>query len=411
MCLSKIKRSDYQNKFFLFGSLVILINILFWISAYLTRGAALSNYFLGDPHDTSMDYFHMLSNIPESSPYVHNANYPALPFVIWKFLYHFIPYNAQGTDGFFLRGYMFAQIGFMICTFVCLLALWEIAKYVSPEDCLNKCFFPISLVLSGPIMFTFERGNIIILAFIFTALYSLLYDNKKTRYRYIGYICLSIAVAIKIYPALYGLLTLNNRKYKETVHLIIIGIIVFFVPFFCFDGLKSLNTMIHGISMSSTDFITLGFGYNYSFMNLIRIIYGFAGSFKSNISLLTLIIPLCISTFIFLVNKDKWKKILSITLLIVWIPGFSYTYTLVFFFIPLFVFLKVPKAKLDIFYLICFVLIVSPFPFPKFTNINHLLGKEFQFYLTGGMLIGNIAIVTIAITLIVEGIIKLLKNR
>lgn len=398
----------------IFSCSVIILNLLFWIIAFVTRGNTISLYFSSDPFNTAMDYFNMLANIPEETPYIYNSNYPALPFVIWKVLYHIIPYSDAGTDGFFLREFMYAQLGYILYFTITIIVLWELLRHCIQTKKQYSYLFATAIIFSGPFLFTFERGNIILLSLIFTIPFILLYDSREKKYRYIAYLCLAVAAAIKIYPALFGLILLVKKKWKETGILILLGILFFFVPFFFFDGFSSFKTMLNGIMVSSTENVKIGFGYNFSFQNLIRIIYGFTGHFKENLSLGTLIIPLIISLIIFLLHDTEWKRLFAISLLIVWMPSFSYTYVLIFFTVPLISFLRENEQAVSKIYSLFFTLIFTAYSLPKFDKINYLLGEEFKFYLTGGMVFINLIIVLMAITIIVEGIIyktKMLKKK
>lgn len=400
----KKNQSNKLSKIRIFSIATIITTIFYWLCAFVTRGDTIALYLSSDPNDTFMDYFNMLANIPEETPYLHNANYPALSFVIWKFFYHIIPYSPDGNDGFFLRNSMYGLLGFIFCLMMSIIVLWEIFKYIQKDNKADSYLFSVALLFSGPFFFTYERGNIILLSFIFALLFSLLYKSEKKTYRYIAYTCLAISAAIKIYPAILGIIMLTKKHWKEVGILICLGIVFFILPFFCFDGLDSLKTMINGIMLSSAGGAKLGFGYNFSFQNCLRIGYGFAGILKENISTISLSIPVVISLLIYILNEDEWKKMFALVLLILWIPSFSYTYTLIFFTIPLISFLKQRYKKGDIFYLIGFVLIFSFYALPKIDSLNYLLGVEFKFYMTGGMLLINFTIIIMSITLIFTGI-------
>ena len=103
-------------------------------------------------------------------------------------------------------------------------------------------------------------------------------------------------------------------------------------------------------------------------------------------------------------NDTLWKKLFALTLLIIWIPTFSYTYTLLFLILPLIFFLKDQNKCGDIFYSICFALLLAPWCLPKMYSINYLCGEEFKFYLTYGMLICNALILLMGIVLFLTGV-------
>lgn len=401
-----------KNKYKIFVCLSFAISIMFWVAAMITRGETLSIYFSCDPTNSYMDYFNMLSNIEGLNPYYANANYPALAFVIWRFLYRMVPWTESNSDGFFLRDAMAAEVGFILFLIFCIVMIWELVKYCSRDMKIYNILFPISLIISGPLLFTIERGNIIILSFIFSFIFVLLYDSEKKWVRYFGYFSLALAAGIKIYPALFGLLVVSKKRYKESLHLIIIGIIVFVLPFFAFDGVDSFLTMIKGIFISSSDSLALGFGYNFSFSNLVRMLFGLSGKYVEAIPMFLYVIPIVLCTLIYILNKEIWKKLFALTMFMIWIPSFSYTYVLIFMIIPLVLFIKEEKSSLDYVYSVFFAIIMGTWCLPKINNVNYLNGEEFKFYLTYGTLIVNLILVLFSIFLLIEGVRNIvLKKR
>lgn len=404
---------EKKRKYVLFLGISLGMTIIFWTVALLTRGKSIAYYFSSDSCDTYMDYFHMLSNIDGLDPYYQNANYPALPFVIWRVLYRMIPWNQSNSDGFFLRTNMYAELGFILLMLLCIIIIWEMLQYYLRSDSKDIQFvFPFSILFSGAMLFTIERGNIILLSFLFSLLFIALYDSDKKEYRYVAYICLALSAAIKIYPAVLGVLVLNKKRYKECLVLIFLGIVFFVLPFFAFGGMDSFLTMLKGIMLSSSENLSIGFGYNFSFSNFVRIIAAICGKYIEKLpTWLTIIVPtiLCLGTYI--ANTAIWKKVYALVMFIVWIPSFSYTYTLLFFVLPLILFLKDEKELLDPFYAISFALILAPWCLPKVPKVNFINGAEFKFYLTGGMLIVNIVLLCMLLILLVSGIIKHIERK
>lgn len=400
-----------QKKYQIFVWVTICINIIFWVVAMITRGDILDLYFSCDPTNSYMDYFNMLSNIEGLDPYYANANYPALAFVIWRILYRMVPWNASNIDGFFLRDAMAAQLGFIFFNIISILLIWEMIKYYSKDTGIYKLLLPISIIFSGPILFTIERGNIIILAFIFSFLFIIFYDSNKKQVRYFAYFCLAIAAGIKIYPALLGMLVLSKKRYKESLFLIVIGFAMFLIPFFVFDGIESFLTMLNGISISSSDGLALGFGFNFSFSNFIRILYGLTGTYIEEISPIIYLIPFFICILIYFLNTDIWKKVFALTIFMIWIPSFSYTYVLIFMILPLVLFLNTEKKTHDYLYATFFSIIMGTWCLPKLNQINFLNGEEFKFYLTYGTILVNIVIVLFSFLLIVDGIYNVFERK
>ena len=322
-----------------------------------------------------------------------------------------IPFYPEGNQGKFLRDTMEAQLGFILFMLFCIIALYELIKHLVESENSSKIIISIAILFSGSIVFAIERGNIILLSFIFTLLFIRLYDSKSKKIRYLSYFCLAVAAAIKIYPAFFGLLVLNKKRYKEAVDLFIIGLLIFILPFLFFNGSLDFRTMINGILISSSDNVYLGFGYNFSFFNLVRIIIGFSGKFLLDISSIFYIIPVVICFSIYFLSKEIWQKTLAIALFLIWIPAFSYTYTLIFLTIPMLLLLNVAARKVDYFYLILLALTQIPYFLPKIKCIDQLSENGFKFQLTWGMLIINLCILLIAIIVMIDVISSILRCR
>lgn len=398
-----MKNKIQKNNIFIVS--LLSMNFIFWTIAIITRGKTIPLYFLSDPNDTYMDYFHMLSNIDGLDPYYQNANYPALPFLLWRLLYRMIPWNESNSDGFYLRTNMYAELGFILMLLFCIIIMWEAFQYYFHSATKwGSVLLSFSLLFSGVMLFTIERGNIILLSFIFSLLYIMLFDSDKKQYRYIAYVCLALSSAIKLYPACLGLLVFHKKRYKEGAHLLILGVIFFILPFFAFDGIYSLEAMVKGFSVSLTEVLDFGYGYNFSFFNLVRIIYGIRGTYITSVPVWIMIIPVLLCCGIYLMNDTLWKKMFALTLLIIWIPSFSYTYTLLFLILPLIFFLKGKNSQGDLFYSVCFALLLAPWCLPKMHDINYLCGAEFKFYLTYGMFFCNLLILLMGVVLFLTGV-------
>lgn len=359
---------------------------------------------MNDFTNTSMDYFNMLSNLYTLKPYSDNANYPAMCFLILRVLYHMIPLIPEGNDGFYLRNYMPAQLGYIIYTIVLILGIYELLQLFCKKDKAENKLIAISIVISGPFIFTLERGNIILAALLFLLLFVLLYNSTNRKYRYLAYIALAISASIKIYPALFGLMIIYKKRYKEAIHTFILGILIFITPFMAFDGIKSLKTMIYGIFLTSNIQGNLGMGYNFSFTNLVKIFFALNGNLNPHINGFIKIIPLFIGITIFLISREEWKKLYAIALLCTWLQEFSYTYTLLLFIVPLIVYLRDNTSlyrMTDLVYRFLFLIIFIPLPLPQIPEMDI---ENIKFPINYSTIIINITILLMSLIIIFDSI-------
>ena len=394
----------------MFSLIVLICCALYWLVMLLTRSRNIDAYFVTDHWNTSMDYFNMLSNLNYGDPWYADANYPAIVFVFFKIMHRFVPISELG-DGFYLRENMISQLGYILFVAICLVIIWETVKYLSVGCNGSKILFACALLFSGPMFFLLERGNILLAVLAFSLLFLAFYDSDKMALRIVAYVALAVAAAIKIYPALLGLLVLSKKRYKEAAVLVGLGIVFFFVPFFVFDGITSVKKMLHGIVVASEIQTGIGLGYNFCINNLVQIIGAFFGrnivSVPGWISLLAA--AACLLLFIF--SKHEWQKLYALILLCIWFPSFSYTYTLVLLFLPIISFFRSEpwqQGRFRFLYVCAFVLLMIPYALPMVETVNNALGMDYvKFPVSWGMVIVNAALVVVAGMIAVESVMDL----
>lgn len=363
-----IENSTAKDKVFYIAISLIFFELVYWFIMFLTNSHWMTTYFVTDQSNTWMDYFNMLANLQHNTPYTNNANYPAMCFLFLKIMYRLIPSSRTLYDGFFLRNYMPATLGYILTTLFSIIIVWELLNSFQISNSVNKKLLSMGLLLCGPMLFTYERGNIILQAFLFLLLFTRFYDSNNRILRLIAYISLAISASLKIYPALFGILLLSKKRYKEAVILVILGILFFLLPFFAFNGLQSLSDMLNGMLFASSSAAGWGQGINFSFNNLIKIFEKLINLDMQKILPFLRILPIAYLVLTYLITEKHWQKIYILTLACIWIPNFSFTYTLILFIIPLLFYLKEEKDNDDNFsflYGILFVSILIPIALPN----------------------------------------------
>lgn len=331
-----------------------------------------------DVDDTFMDWFNCLIHF-KGNPYAgeYGNNYPAMAVLLFKFCRFGIPeyMMEEGADA--LRGFQSPWIVFLLYNGI-LTWIFSIAAShkirLKPWD--RNLFFLVFL-FSFPVMFALERGNIINLAFALTMFFYSYYDDENKVLRELAFIALALAAGIKIYPAVFGLMLLKQRRFKECIRLAVYGILSFFGPFFCFGGWSAVKSFFKGVfSFSSnratvtkeisdkivasthggvekiasflgmeatptTSVMSMDYGYNFSFKNIINVMQEILGITISDMitgaALFLISIILLITAFR---TRERWKELLSYTLLMILIPSFTGAYVIMFLFIPFIEFLN-----------------------------------------------------------------------
>ncbi len=412
--INAIKKTQYFY-FYAFSISVISLTLIYWIVMLLTRSEWINSYYVTDHTNTSMDFFNMLANI---DPYVANANYPAICFVFWRIMRHFIPIeeiNAM-ANGFDYRENMVAQLGYFLFVITCILILVIAVKIIIKGNDLVNTLLITSLIISGPMIFLLERGNILLAVLPLIMLFYALYDSDNKYLRFIAYVSLAIAAAIKIYPAVFGLLLIKRRRYKDAAVLAVIGLTVFVLPFFAFDGFSSLRQMLTGMTAANSENVGSGFGYNFSLTNILRILAAFLGKHIETAPKL-IVYSGVLALFVgFVIARREWQQLFFLCMICLWTPFFSYTYSLVLLSLPISAFLRElsvkGKNKLTAVYMALFVIVTVPHALPLAERINYSLYNthDVRFPLSYSTIIINLALMIISAIIFFESIYAIIKN-
>ena len=239
-----------------------------------------------------------------------------------------------------------------------------------------KFLVATGMMFSSIFIFSFERGNIIILTVVCLFFYILNYNNENKMIRELSFVALAIAAALKGYPALFGILLLYEKRYREAIRLVVYGIIFAFIPFLFFEGgFNNIPIWLENMTANSeryTDMIYPRFNFRY-WANMIT-----DGNVKENLYnvfplLDYLLCGVAILTSCF--QNKYYKKILQLLLCIVILPVNSAEYSGLYLFLALvLLFNEQQKTKFDWVYLILFVLILNPYQvIYKELNVTALL--------------------------------------
>lgn len=382
------------------------ISIAFaFICVFINRGNGLQNVYFYDPYDTFMDFYN--SVIHNRDPYTQTplSIYPPLMYVIYLIIRHFIPIELVDAGSFALRD---SQIGLMTYFIYSMILIYVFSWLLDwfYEGSKNKrklilgCF-----LLSYPFVFCFERGNAIFIAFIFTLVFFLGYKSKRNVIRYVSYFALAIAAAIKIYPAIYGVLLLKKGKWKDVIICVVIGITVFFAPFLLLAGeSRKIMTWINNILFTNGLFGEFGYGIRHNIVAMFEALGIFMDSNLIYVGRIVLALMVISVIWIFFKNKqmDEWKRVMLLTLLMIFIPGMSYSYVLIFLTIPILQFFNEKKEdikKIDIFRTILMIVIFMPI---ITYSGRDLLGMDCKYKLYVYTILQNIALISMFVSIIAE---------
>ena len=363
----KIKNAFKKNPYkFVFYSIGILFLLIFFISILISHGNTSRNYLFGNNQDTFMDYFNSVWDTFGRRPYDNGVIYPPLCYVIYFLCSRFILIEHVSVGRISPDFYRESMFSFLIYSLIIILILIYSIYKLKKGNIQEKRLFCLLILFSLPFLFAFERANIVIVSFIFLLIFINFKDSENKILKEIALISLAASAAIKIYPAIFGLLLIKEEKWKELIRVIIYGLILFFIPFIFFGGSEACVSFIKnlinttGQVVENTDINKLNFSALFDFISKSLNISDSKFELISKIFCYILVIISCISS---LITKKQWKCILLLTLLMIGIPGISYTYAAIFLIIPIIMYLDdCNKTKFDYIYLLLFLLIMFPNP-------------------------------------------------
>lgn len=256
-----------------------------------------------------------------------------------------------------------------------------------------------------------ERGNIVFLSVALIMLFVDMYDSDKKYERVIAIIALGLSASIKIYPALFGLLLVRKRMWKEAVLAVIVGLILMFAPFIVFDeDNRSITLWISNIINCSNHFQNVGLGFKLNLSNMIHIVEAYLGVNISKVSDFIRMLVLLTNCAIVVIDTkmEEWKASALLSLVIILVPGFSWTYTMLLIFIPVILFLEESNhPKEDFFFLVAFIIALSFVPISNQFGAFSLLNVEGTVYRFGWTtLVESISLIMLEVGIIVDRIRK-----
>ena len=309
------------------------------------------NTFLFLSEDNFMDFYNVNYFVDDFSPYSSNKNisYPPFALLIAYPFSLFFQYTKYGSP--VARENFFAVSSYLILFFFfSWFLLKEIYQTIKSDDKWKDSIYTFILFFTYPVFFLFDRGNYLMLTFVFLYLFVYYcYTCPK-----LSLVCLSAAIAMKIYPVFFLLLFLVEKRWKD------IGKVIFWtgcfsiIPLFLFRGSffdNLVNFLTHLFSFSGGyDTEIANMAWNLSLLGIIKIpIMLFnQGEVPYSVEMPYLLLGiLLVSIVIYLLIKETRlsRKITYLLALQLLIMPLSIDYALVFLYIPLLLLLGTAKLE------------------------------------------------------------------
>lgn len=201
-----------------------------------------------------------------------------------------------------------------------------------------------------------EKANIVFLVSILLIVSCMWRNSKNKIKREAALLCIAAAAAIKIYPAVFGLIYICEKRYKEAIRLIIYGILFFFVPF-AFTG--GTNGFIQFLNNQKNVHETWGQLSKVSLYSLSKIFGA-----TNQIAIIISAVFALIAIIMFFLAKKNWQKYFALIFIMVMCPMWSGQYTICLFFLPFIEFIREENNNINI------INVLSAFMFSLFLSAS-----------------------------------------
>jgi hypothetical protein len=229
-------------------------------------------------------------------------------------------------------------------------------------------YFLILVVLSYPVLFVLERGNVEMLLFVVIAGFFYLYYVKRSVWC-VG--LLAVAISLKMYPAVFIVLLLADRRYKWALSTILsaaiitLGSIVLLALFLPGSLLDYIHISVKSLRQINYAYVAQlwGLPYGHSLWGLLVSLAGLAGidqtAFVVHSALpYTIVVFLAfaaLAVFVIRFVRLQWQRVALLTVAALALPTVSADYRLLYAYLPLAMLLNTSvRTRIDT---VCIVLL------------------------------------------------------
>ncbi len=302
-----------------------------------------------------------------------DANYPPLAYVFF-----YLADVVSGRDAASVRALVLSILFSVLFALVLLGGCRRLTAAARGRRLAILAAFLVSM----PMVFALERGNIILLAAGLCAYFLLGYRSRRPVVRELAYLALAVAAALKIFPALLGLLLLKEKRFCDALRLVLYGLVAGLLPFlFMQGGFSALPLLLKNFGAHTAYYRRLIYP-RFGFRLFASLTYDvpWASAFLRDqfwkvgdklyavMPAADVLLSLGCAAFSLLARR-RWAAVAALMLILVNYPVNSGAYTTLYLLPVVAMFLSDGAAgKYDNWALAAFIVILSPLqiPFPQF---------------------------------------------
>ncbi len=340
------------------------------------------NTFLFNPADRFNDFYNIYNVSSGFNPYTSPVSvYFPFTFVLMH-LFTFVT-NAH------LALYLFL---FLFLTFT----FFYVHRTVSSLNNGGITATVIIVLMSYPVLFNLDRGNSEALLFIFTAMFIYYYQkNKDLR----SVFFLSLAISMKLYPIVFVVLFLADKKYKNTFYTISAAAFITLSSALILDGgiIYSFTQLKQNIVLFKNTYIMTDHGlqHNSSLYGVIKLLIKLCPQLLPILKYYSVLAMTSLLFIAFYIMRENilWKKVCLLVFFMILFPQVSYDYKLIHVLIPLTLFINDDRGDYpDTFYAILLSLLMTPkdyYLITKDISIAVLINPLIMLMITGKIIYDN----------------------
>lgn len=271
--------------------------------------------------------------------------YPPLVYVFMYFFSRLVDMDKYYQLDCFLEMYQEPKflIIFLILTVLLMIMIYELVRTCKTGSNTTKIFTSITILVSAPMLYSFERANTIILTMFCTLFFLFYYDSENRIMKELSLIAFAVAVALKITPAILGIVLLHKRQKKEIFCVIIYSVLLIMIPFaFCKGGFSNLPRMFENMQLNLSHYT------NKQGCTLLASVLNFAIFPSETLSFVMKLVTYVVCA-VFLISSfllpTKWERMMAVCLTLVILPSHSGYYCILYLIPPILAFLNEAEHK------------------------------------------------------------------
>lgn len=271
--------------------------------------------------------------------------------------------------------------------------------------------------LSYPFIFAIDRGNIEIYLYLFLSLFFYFYYIKKNEI--LSIVFLSIAIGMKLFPAVFLVILFKDKQYKQLFLTIVVTIVLSIGSLSLVSGalLDNIKLFISVLSNYSQLYIigspghAAGLGFNNSLFGFIRLAgpniymlnyYNNAEIVLRAYLIFSLFFFSLISLYILLKENVLWKQIALLVFCMNLLPYVSADYKLIHIYIPLLFFLiSKENSSFDRLYAFLFGFLLIP---KAYYIISKMITDSGRADINIGVILNPLLMISFCMLIIWEGL-------